>query len=150
VNGELGYKWQPNDTPTIRRPDAPELLEGENLLHDEPGRCGGLDSHCHHYRVVKWYSSVYLLVRHGGSDESFRLSTTKSLLDSLAALDSTTRYWFLNAIYHTYSDGKKTGTEKTNNYWRTAAAEGRIKTRKLRGRNAVKVSVEPKLDPIAN
>ena len=150
VNGEFGYKWQPNDAPMVRRPDAPELLEGQSLLHDEAGRCGGLDSHCHHYRVVQWHSSLYLLVRHGGGDESFRLCTTESLLDSLSALDSTARYWLLNAIYHAYSDGKKAGTEKTNNYWRTAAAEGRIKTRKLRGQNAVKVSVEPQLDPIAN
>jgi hypothetical protein len=150
VNGEFGYKWQPNDAPIIRRPDPPELLEGQTLLHDEPGRCGGLDSHCHHYRIVKWYSSTYLLVRHGGGDEYFRLSMTKSLVDALTTLDSTARYWLLNAIYHAYSAGKKEGTEKANSYWRTAAAEGRIKTRKLRGQNAVKVSVEPKLYPIAN
>jgi hypothetical protein len=150
VNGELGYKWQPNDVPMVRRPHAPGLQEGQSLLHDEPGRCGGLDSHCHHYRVVKWYSGIYLLVRHGGGDECFRLCTTKSLLDALTALDSTGRYWLLNALYHAYSDGKKAGIDKTDNYWRTAAADGRIKTRKVRGRNAVKVSVEPKLVPITN
>ncbi|GGG87103.1 hypothetical protein [Edaphobacter dinghuensis] len=148
VNGEFGYKWQPNDAPMVRRPNAPELHEGQSLIHDEPGRCGGLDSHCHHYRVVKWYSSVYLLVRHGGGDECFRLCTTKALLDTLAALDSSPRYWMLNSLYHAYGDGKRIGTDQTNNYWRTAAADGRIKTRKLRGRNAVKVSVEPKAMPL--
>lgn len=150
VNGEFGYKWQPNDTPIVRTPYAPELVEGQSLLHDEPGRCGGIDSHSHHYRVVKWYSSVYLLVRHGGGDEHFRLCTTKPFLDTLAALESTARYWALNALYHAYSDGKRAGVDKTDQYWRTAAADGRIKTRKMRGRNAVKVSIEPKITQVTD
>src|ERR1700688_2855265 len=125
VNGTMGYLCQRTHAPMARPVDPPTVEETDVLLFDEPGRCGGLDSHCHHYRVVKWYSSVYLLVRHGGGDESFRLCTTKSLLDSLAALDSMARYWLLNAIYHAYSEGKNAGTEKANNYWHTAAAEGR-------------------------
>jgi hypothetical protein len=145
VNGEFGYKWQPNDIPIVRTPHAPELLEDQSLLYDEPGRCGGLDSHSHHYRLVRWYSSLYLLVRHGGGDESFRLCTTTTLLDTLTALDSNARYWVLNALYHAHSDGKKAGIDKAENYWRAAAADGRIKTRKLRGQNAVRVSVVPKI-----
>jgi hypothetical protein len=49
-----------------REVDAPALLDGDVLLFDEPGRCGGLDSHCYHYRVVK-RAGLSLLVRHGGS-----------------------------------------------------------------------------------
>ena len=149
VNGELGYKWQPNDRPMVYTPHAPEVQEGQSLLFDEAGRCGGVDSHSYHYRVVTWHSCVHLLVRHGGGEESVRLSTTKALVEALGALDSTARYWMLNALYHAFSSGKKTGTENTTNYWRTAAAEGRIKTRKMRGRNVVKVSVEPTLNLIA-
>ena len=44
VNGEFGYKWQPNDAPGVRESDPPELCDGDELIYDEPGRCGGLDS----------------------------------------------------------------------------------------------------------
>lgn len=50
VNGEPGYKWNPKDTPTVRPVDPPLLNDDDQLLRDEPGRCGGLDSHSHHYR----------------------------------------------------------------------------------------------------
>jgi hypothetical protein len=53
VNGEPGYKWQFNDTPGVRPVNAPSLNDNDQLLRDEPGRCGGLDSHSHHYRLVK-------------------------------------------------------------------------------------------------
>jgi hypothetical protein len=36
VNGELGYKWQPNDAPMVRRPDAPELLEATIGAQPQP------------------------------------------------------------------------------------------------------------------
>lgn len=141
VNGELGYRWSPNDAPSIRPVNAPELEASDSLLFDEPGRCGGLDSHCHHYRVVTRYSSVFLLVRHGGGDERVRLSAGSLLTVAFSALDSNARYWFLNAIYHAHSDGAREAREKENHSWRTAAAEKRIKTRKMR--DGVKVWIEP-------
>ena len=66
VNGELGYKWNSTDKPGVRPVDPPSLKDNDQLLRDEPGRCGGLDSHCHHYRLVKSYGSLILLVRHVG------------------------------------------------------------------------------------
>lgn len=41
VNGEMGYKWQPNDNPRICPVNPPALEENDQLLRDEPGRCGG-------------------------------------------------------------------------------------------------------------
>ncbi len=151
INGELGYKWQPNDVPIVRQLFSPDLREGEILLYDEPGRCGGLDSHSHHYRLVlSPGGSLELLVRHGGGEDRVSLSTKKTLLSTFAALDSTARYWMLNGIYHAYRDGEHRGSEKTHDYWQTAAKEGRIKTRKVRGQNAVKVTVAPKIIQIAS
>jgi hypothetical protein len=137
VNGESGYKWSSTDKPGVRPVDPPSLNDNDQLLRDEPGRCGGLDSHSHHYCLVKSYGSLVLLVRHGGGDE--RLHLSGPLATVLDHLDSTDCYWALNAIYHAYSDGKRSGSETTANYWRKAAVEKRIKTRKERGSNNVRV-----------
>lgn len=139
INGETGYKWQPNDAPSIRLVNPPELQDGDQLLLDLPGRCGGLDSHSHHYRVVKRIGWL-LLVRHGGGDEAVRLSGP--LERALKTVSETDLYWLLNAIYHAYSDGKHEARSTTAETWRKAAAEKRIKTRKQRGSNGVKVWIE--------
>jgi len=80
-----------------------------------------------------------LLVRHGGGEERLRLSGP--LEPILAALDSNSRYWLLNAIYHAHANGQRDGRDAEAARWRTAAAEKRIKTRKYR--DGVKVWVEP-------
>lgn len=144
INGQMGYKWQPGDSPSIRQTHPPILQEGEVLLYDEPGRCGGLDAHCHHYRLVKWYSSIYLLVQHGGGSERIRLSTTQSLLILLDSLDTHTRYWLCHALYHAYREGKEQGAAQAGVYWQQAAIEKRIVTRKQRGTDRIKVWVKPK------
>lgn len=145
INGELGYKWQPNDAPSVRQPNPPPLGERDELLYDEPGRCGGLNSHCHHYRLVLSGSMLDLLVRHGSGDERITLSTKKTLLETFKSLDPTARYWMLNCIHHTHREGKARGVSDTSFYWRKAASEGRIKTRKLRGQSGVKVTVLPEI-----
>jgi hypothetical protein len=145
VNGEPGYKWQPNQTPTTRKPDAPELQEGDVLLYDEPGRCGGLDHHAHHFRVVKAYSSLFLLVRHGGGDERIRMFPHNGLVKTFDALDSTARYWILSTLHAAHRDGAEAARTAEAATWRKAAAEGRLKTKKQRGRDAVKVWIEPAL-----
>jgi hypothetical protein len=128
-----------NDNPSVRPVNPPALNDNDQLLRDEPGRCGGLDSHSFHYRLVKSYGSLTLLVRHGGGDERLRLSgPLQRVLDNL---DSTDCYWTLNAIYHAYSDGKRSGSEKTADKWRRAAAEKRIETRKQPRSNSVRVSI---------
>lgn len=147
INGQPGYKWQPNDRPSIRPVYPPALEEGETLLYDEPGRCGGIDAHCHHYRVVKSYSSIYLLAQHGGGRESIRLSTTKHFLDMLEKLDTHSRYWLLHTVAYAHRAGRDSGMEQIEGKWRRAAAEKRIKTRKLRGGDGVKVWIDhPKFE----
>ena len=145
INGQPGFKWQPNDAPRIHPVNPPALDEYETLLYDEPGRCGGLDAHCHHYRVVRMFSSVYLLVQHGGGKERIPLHTTKHFMPLLESLDTHGRYWLLHTLYYAHHEGKEEGTQQTRRYWQDAAREKRIKVRKGRGINSVTVRIEPRL-----
>lgn len=143
INGQLGYKWNnPNGAASIRPISAPETQEGDELLYDEPGRCGGIDSHAHHYRIVRNSGSIYLLVRNGAGDKRIRLSLYANQPEAFAQLDSNGRYWILNALYHAQNQSARQAQAETEESWRKAAAEKRIKTRKVRGGNAIKVWIE--------
>lgn len=137
INGEEGYSWD-GKTFGVRSPSAPEIKDTDTLVYDEPGRCGGLDCHCHHFRVVKGTDGLNLLVRHGGGTERFRLFNT--MLKPLASLDSNGRFWMLHEIFWIQSQSAREAADKERLYWRKAAAEKRIKTRKCRDR--VKVWIE--------
>lgn len=142
INGQMGYRWNdPDGPPGVRPVNPPDTVAGDAILYDEPGRCGGLDSHCHHYLVIRnRHGAMSLYVRHGGGDEHIRLSGP--LTDALAVLDSTPRYWILNAIYHAHADAARNARESEAQRWRTAAAEKRIKVRKQRGNDHVRVSIK--------
>lgn len=144
INGEPGaYSWD-GKTRGTRPPNPPDLREGDELLYDEPGRCGGIDAHSHHFRLVKGRYGYALLVRHGGGDDSFDLGITAKLcLGSLASLDSNARYWLMHTIYSTWRDATGLAASRSNAEWRIAAAENRIRTRKRRGTNTVNVWIEP-------
>lgn len=127
VNGEPGYSWDGKNVST-RPVDPPTLTDRDVLLFDEPGRCGGMDSHSHHYRLVSDIG-LHLLVKHGGGQERIRVSLPRGF--SFEGPDSNTRYWMLNAIFHASSDGK-------------AFVEDRLKKRKLPSQGTVKVWIEPR------
>jgi len=116
-------------------------------MADEPGRCGGIDSHCHHIRLVKGqYGGHAILVRHGGGDERIPLGhRAEAITDAAMALDSNGRYWLLLKLLSVVRDATDRKAEEVNAKWRTAAAEKRIKCQKLRGRDAVKVTITPKV-----
>lgn len=139
VNGEQGYSWDGKHF-NVRELMPPSLAENDVLLFDEPGRCGGLDCHCHHFRVVKGQDGLALLVRHGGGTERFRLFNT--IVAPLEMLDSNGRFWMLHEIFWIQSQSAREAVDKERLYWRVAAAEKRIKTRKCS--NRVKVWVESK------
>lgn len=150
VNGTPnGYSWD-SKSRTTRQPDPPALAEGDMLVHDEPGRCGGVDAHSHHFRWIKGRYDHAVLVRHGGGDERISLGVIGRLLaPSLDAMDSTGRYWLMHAIYTAQRDATESATRDRDAYWRKAAAEKRIRTRKLPGRNSVRVTVDPPRMPVA-
>ena len=121
VNGEPGYKWQPNDAPMVRQPNPPDLRDPEYLIYDEPGRCGGADSHCHHFRVTVDHGRVYLLVRHGGGDERMEFGWKSTTLPALAALDSNGRYWLLCSAFHGMKNAVRTARETERVDWESVA-----------------------------
>lgn len=140
INGTFGFQWDPKAAPGIRPIDPPALAETDTLLYDEPGRCGGQDSHCHHYRVTAGYFPT-LLVRNGSGDERIRLSNGPAVLAALAMLDSNGRYWLLNALYHAQNAARHAGLMAERGRWLTAAKEKRIRVRKIRNRDAVRVTI---------
>lgn len=144
INGTMGYRWQPRDTPSVHPVNPPDVPDDATILYDEPGRCGGMDCHCHHYRVVQHHSGVvYLYVRHGGGDQKMAMTGAEStILGTLASLDSNARYWMLSMMYHLAEHAARDAHAEECERWRRAAAEKRIKTRKQRGTTAVKVWIE--------
>lgn len=143
INGEPGaYSWDGKHFMTSPV-NPPELSASDELIYDEPGRCGGLDCHSHHFRLVKRGYYIVVLARHGGGTESVDLGATgKLMLPSLASMDTNARYWLLHTLYSAARDEAESVREATNTTWRRAAAEGRIKTRKIRNRGAVRVWIE--------
>ncbi len=137
INGEPGYSWDGKNIGT-RPVNPPTLAERDVLLYDEPGRCGGMDSHCHHYRLVK-NCGASLLVAHGGGEGRMRVSLPRGF--NLDGLDSNTRYWIFNAIFHASSDARRDGRDKASHEYSKAFVDGRLKKRKKQG--SVKVWIEP-------
>jgi hypothetical protein len=148
INGEPGaYSWDGKSFLTYT-PAPPELAEGERLLYDEPGRCGGLDCHSHHFRIVKAdMGRHFLLVRHGCGDERVALCCIGDLAIKAGTLDkmnSNERYWWMHLLYSVQREAASKAREAANRIWQQAAADKRIKTRKNRGRGTVKVWIEDK------
>jgi len=144
VNGEKGaYSWDGKSF-GVRQPNPPDLLEHDELLYDEPGRCGGLDSHSFHFRIVKQFGTHYLLVRHGGGDERIRLGSRPGI-EVIAKLNSNDRYWILQQLYHVQQRQADEASQNTASKYRSAFVEGRLKKKKVRGQNAYKVTIDPKV-----
>src|SRR5688572_9405566 len=74
INGEPGYSWDGKSI-GVRPVDPPALADGDVLVYDGPGRCGGLDCHSHHFRLVMDSGRAFLLVQHGGGDERIQLGS---------------------------------------------------------------------------
>ena len=142
INGQKNaYSWD-GKTFSTYPPNPPALADNDELLYDEPGRCGGTDSHSHHVRVIHPRFGGYVLaVRHGGGDEHVPLGHDAKLIRALANMDSDGRYWLLIRIFHIWKNATHAAAEKTAAAWRSAAAEKRIKTRKTRA--GVKVWINP-------
>jgi len=125
---------------------APAVPEGATIIFDEPGRV--LDNVCyrsHYFRVFKEAHGLFyhLTVQHGAGTESWRLGYNKRVLAGLAQLDSDTRYLMLHTIMDSHQESETRTKEKVSAFWRQAAAEKRIKTRKVK--DGVKVWIEDKV-----
>jgi hypothetical protein len=121
---------------------APALNADETLIIDEPGRV--LKNTCyrsHSFRVVQPEFGQYILrVRHGGGTEAWPIGWTKQVIEAIASLDSDSRFLMLHTLMCAHQESARIATERTAAIWRKAAAEKRLKTRKVKG--GVKVWIE--------
>lgn len=151
VNGQPGYSWDGKNI-GVRPPAPPTLLDGDEVLYDEPGRCcktnkeqgiRGCDSHCHHFTLVRGaYAGYAILVTHGGGQERLQYGGFGLSLDNFARLDSDGRYWLMHMIHSIAHDQASEARKAESHRWRKAAAEKRIKVKKIRGQAAVNVTIE--------
>jgi hypothetical protein len=129
---------------------APGIKDGETIVFDEEGRCapqingsGGTDFHSHHYRVFKSLCGGHrFAVRHGAGDESFNMYEHTRVVEILASMQSDARFLMLHALFGQRRDGLTIGNDTANSTWTRAAVEKRIRTRKARGQDAVKVWID--------
>jgi len=129
---------------------APALDEGDALLFDECGRCrpqvngtGSIDYHSHHLRLVLRHGTFYLLAKHGGGQERIDVGGQHTrLAELLAPMDSDRRYLMLYQLYGVHRSAAHNARVTEMQRWKLAAPEKRIRTRKQRGRDQVKVWIE--------
>lgn len=144
VNGEPGYSWD-GKTFHVRPVNPPPLTDGDALLFDGPGRCGnGIDSHCHHFRLVKSLTGYYyLLVLHGGGEERINLHFCRHVaVNIILSVSDNEAYWLLHMIYYVHNHAEHDTRMDTNNMWKLAVVEKRVKKRTRRGKK--EVWIEPK------
>ena len=85
----------------------------------------------------------YLYVTHGAGEEKISLIYVRELvIKNILNMDSYTRFLTLFAFYDIAKSEFQKGFSKAEVTYQRAAAEGRLKTRKVRGENRVKVWVE--------
>lgn len=136
----------------------PETPDGHEVLFSEHGRvldlkaAGGNYDVCYRsyaYTVTAASGGLtHLRVKHGGGEESYRIGYRNDpLVKALGRLDSDARYFILHGIREQATQAARSATDRTELHWRQAAAEKRIRTRKIRGENKVKVWIEPEDKP---
>lgn len=129
---------------------APAIPAGEIVLFSEPGRVldnkaeGGHTDVCYqafHYAVTKAeYGRYVLRSRSGLGDRALPLD--KQTVEGLALLDSDHRFFMLYALRRAYDEGVKHGTRCATLEHQQAFVDGRLKKRKNRGQDSVKVWIE--------
>jgi len=139
IKGEPGYSWE-GETRFARQVDPPILEDGDKVVFDEPGRCGGIDAHCHHFTVVKdGYGPQHtLLVKHGAETERIDLAWYSStVVEAFANMSSDVRFWVLFSIYSADATARRKTEERTRTNWASAFIAKRIKKSTRRGRVSV-------------
>lgn len=126
---------------------APSVPDGYEVLYDEPGRviCNPHSKfdvcyRSHHFRVVAKHGLHTLFVRHGGGDEAIPLAS--DFVCALAMMDSDARFLTLYALMDTAHKAARNAESRTADAFRKAFAQGRLKKRKVRGTDAVRVWIE--------
>lgn len=134
---------------------APEIEAGEIEIYSEHGRdlpCRddrrtyGVCFCSHWFKIVQEpHGGRYaLLVKHGGGAERIRLGyeSCGGIVTAMAGMDSDTRYLMMHDLHKLYRETKSITAAEEATKWRSAFVFGRLKKRKVRGSNSVKVWIE--------
>lgn len=125
--------------------EKPETANSQELIINIQGPVIQGENHSVTYEsynlsVVKDYNLYYLLVRHGGGQEKIRLSTAiKTMLGALQKMTDVEAFSVLFSIYDAHKRSARESADKTARHWLKAATENRIKRRKVRNQNRIKV-----------
>jgi hypothetical protein len=128
----------------------PTIQNGDWMILDEHGRIlpdGGthnVDYRSHWFCVVKGkWGGWWLLVKHGGGEERLELTLyNANMINAIDSLPSDDRYRVLHTLYEMYHDGHRQGYATAEQRYRRAFVDGRLRKRKVSGRDAVKVWIE--------
>ena len=134
---------------------APTLQDGDELLYCEPGRIvtrasgSGTDCRSHWFRIVKNGGMYSLLVQHGGGEQRVRLGyeyrNPRAIFDPLP---SDARYWLMWILLEVHNAAQRAASAMAAQTYKQAFADGRLKKRKQRGQDAVKVWIESASQPM--
>lgn len=140
---EETWHLDPRRAPTLNDDDTLIFDEHGRILRDVDGR-NGTDYRSHWFRLVKpKYGFYMLLVHHGGGEERMTLGWSRRIVAALDNITSDNRYYLLHTFYKVASDARSAGVETATDRYRKAHAEGRLKKRKMPGRDSFKVWIEP-------
>lgn len=133
------------------------LPRSEVVLFDEPGRiiregtAGATDYRSHSFTVAQpEFGQLILRVEHGAGVEEIPFGYPSDLIHAaFSGMTSDQRFRFLAEIFWQFRKAREIAVERCNAEWTQAAGEGRIQTRKVRGQNAVRVRLLPKMEKLA-
>lgn len=128
---------------------APTVPDDETLLYLEPGRVLQQERHRVCYSAY-WYSlsqcrrgRLLLRVKHGAGEECLDLGySNPQKLAAFAALDSDSRYMMFHTLRSVGDESAKTAASKMRHEYAKAFVDGRLRKRKQRGANEVKVWID--------
>lgn len=117
---------------------------GNNILLEEKGRViGEVDYNSFTLKLVRDMGFHYLYVTHGAGEEKIPLiHVREQVIENILNMEPDTRFLTLFAFYDIAKSEFQKGFNKAEITYQRAAAEGRLKTRKVRGENRVRVWVE--------
>lgn len=124
----------------------PKVSETDTVIFSEHGRIAfNIDYRSHWFTLVKQqFGGHVLLVSHGAGEEAIQLPRCRfeQVVDVLAGLSSDLRYLMLHQLFNIHRDGRTLGRVGVECIYKKAFADGRLKKRKVRGANKVKVWIE--------
>jgi hypothetical protein len=132
---------------------APDLAEGDTLLYSECGRIikahtyghgsNGVDYRSHYFRVVKNGSYCYLLVKHGAGRERIQIDySAQRAAQFFDHLDTNESYLLMHMLFSLYKQTRRDAEAATAATYKSAFISGKLKKRKARGQDSVKVWID--------